>query len=58
MLYEKQQCIAIRPEKVPGLKPATIHYISTLTSDPNMGVKSDRKDFLEEPDKSKRIKKV
>ena len=56
--YEKQKCIAIRPEKVPGLGPASVHYISELTENANMGVKSERKDFLEKPDKTKLIDKV
>ena len=58
VLYEKQECLAVRPEKVPALRPATVHYISTNVCDNNMGVKSERRDFLENPDKNKMINKV
>lgn len=45
--HNKQQVLAIRPEGVPSLRPASVHYIQKAVRDANIGVKSDRKDFLE-----------
>ena len=39
--------MAIRPEAVPGLKPSTLGYMSKILSESNVGVKSARKDFLD-----------
>ena len=56
--HNKQQVLAIRPEEVPSLRPATIHYITKAVKDANIGV-SDRKDFLESiPEAGKVITKV
>ena len=56
--YEKQQVLAIRLEKVPSLKPATIHYVNTMVRDRNFGVPGERKEFLECLPEGKVIQKV
>ena len=45
--YEKQPVLAIRPEKLPSLKPATVHFIANAVHDCNVGVAGERKDFLD-----------
>lgn len=58
VLYEKQNAMAIRLEKVPCLSSASIHFVTKLTKDINYGLYG-RKDFLESlPDKDQVIDKV
>ena len=45
--HNKLKVMAIRPETVPGLKPSTLGYMSKILSESNVGVKSARKDFLD-----------
>ena len=42
--HNKLKVMAIRPEAVPGLKPS---YMSKILLESNVGVKSARKDFLD-----------
>jgi hypothetical protein len=58
--HKKQHVFAIRLEDVPALKPTTIEYIlNRVKNDKNVGLDSQRKDFLETfPEKGKVIEKV
>ena len=57
--HNKQQVLSVRLEEVPSLRPATTKFIYTVLEDANIGVKSDRKYFLETiPEHGKIITKV
>lgn len=47
VLHNKLKVLAIRPEEIPSLTTASIQYISSMTGDTNVGVRSDRKLFLD-----------
>ena len=45
-MHLRQQVFGVHPECVPGLRPATISFITKAVEDGNIGL-SARKDFLE-----------
>lgn len=45
--YNKLKVLAIRPEEVPSFRPSTVHYLNTVTGDKSIGVRSERKIFLD-----------
>ena len=53
------QYLCLRPDVVPGLKPASIIFIRKSLADANLGIRSDRRDFLETlPNAGTTIEKV
>ena len=43
--------LCLRPDVIPGLKPSSIVFIRKSLSDSSLGIRSDRRDFLETPPK-------
>lgn len=41
--------MAIRTEAVPGLRPSSCIYMQNILSNPDVGIKSSRKDFVDKP---------
>ena len=41
------QYLCLRPDAVPGLKPVSIVFIRKSLCDRSLGIRSDRRDFLE-----------
>ena len=53
------QYLCLRPDVVPGLKPVSIVFIRKSLADINLGIRSDRRDFLEIlPNEGTTIEKV
>lgn len=58
MSFNRKPVVAIRIEEVPGLCPETATFLSDAITKNNIGVKSERRDFLEDIDFTKTIVKV
>ena len=46
--HQKQQVLAVRPEAVSSIRPATVGYVKRAVKSPNIGVEGQKRDFFDE----------